>query len=280
MSRPDRVTGLEADPAIARVILTWTSLGFDPLIDHYRIHGVAEPDADFRPSADNLIGKTVYPRYVHQSIAPEGETWTYQVLAVSASGHRGKPSPPLTAESLASVTGTGVEVARIGDFDAKTLEHRFAPAGYAQIPTSYPDAEIDYRQGESTPAEGWPYLLPGPGDAWAGRKVYRARWHLDLDAAPEQDHDLAVWLVDTTRLGGVLQVIVNDTPVADIELPVGSTRGSREGDATVPGSLLLRSYHEPAVPASTLQAGENVIEFVLAEGGWAAWDAVGLFARE
>lgn len=279
MSTPDRVTGLDAEPAIARTMVTWKSLGFHPLIDHFRVHAVPERDADFEPSADNLIAKTVYPRYLHHGLDPVGETWTYRVLAVSDSGSRGVPSRPLSAKSKPSVVGSGQEVARIGEFDGKTLEHRFAPASYASIPTTYPDAEFDYVQGEDQPSTGWPYLLPGPGDAWAGRKAYRGRWHFDLDSQPDQDHDLAVWLVDTTRLGGILRVMINNALLVDIDLPKGATRGSREGDATVPGSTLLRSYHEHPVPAENLRAGKNVIEFILAEGGWVAWDAVGLFAR-
>ncbi len=276
--RPQQVTGLRAAPEIARTVLSWTSLGFEPLIDHYRVHGVPGDGARFEPSADNLVAKTVYPRLEHH-VDPRGETWTYQLVAVSDGGRTGRPSAPLVASSTPSVVATGDPVAVIGDFDGKTVEHRFAPSGYARIPVTYPDAVFEYVDGRDTPSTAWPYLLPGPGDAWAGRKAYTARWHVELPAAPTTDHDLAVWLVDTTRLGGVLRVRVNGTELADVTLAQGATRGSREGDATVPGSALLRAYHELRVPAGRLRAGANVVELVLAEGGWVAWDAVGLFAR-
>ena len=85
--------------------------------------------------------------------------------------------------------------------------------------------------------------------------------------------------MDTTRLGGVLRLRANGDELADLELPVGATRGSRDGDATVPGTALKRARFELPVPAALLQAGQNVIELELAEGGWVAWDALGLFAR-
>lgn len=276
--RPARVTGLTAEPAIARTALSWRSLGFDPLIDHYRVHAVAGTQGRFEPDAGNLVAKTVYPQLVHH-VDPRGETWTYRVVAVSDAGRVGRPSEPLVASSSASVVATGRPVVTIGDFDGRTLEHRFAPSGYTQIPAAHPDAVVEYDQGSDTPATSWPYLLPGPGDAWAGRRTYTARWRFDLADAPAEEHDLAVWLVDTTRLGGTLRVSVGGEVLADVDLPPGGTRGSREGDATVPGTALVRSYHELAVPAARLRQGANEIDLVVADGGWVAWDAVGLFAR-
>jgi hypothetical protein len=277
--RPATVTGLQSRSALATITLTWNSLGFDPLIDHYRIYAVRGDSAPRSLRESDLLAKSVYPRLVHAGLDPAGETWTYTILAVSDAGQRGRASTPLTATSQPSVTATGREVAAIGDFDGRTLEFAFAPSSYARIPVQYPDAVIEYVQGVDEPGAAWPYLLPGPGDAWAGRKEYRARWTLTLDGEPAADHDLAVWLVDTTRLGGTLRISANGEHVTDVDLPAGATRGSREGDATVPGSTLLRSFHELPIPTAALQAGRNVIEFHLAAGGWVAWDAVGLFAR-
>ena len=277
--RPAVVTGLAAEPVLAENSLTWDSLGFNPLIDHYRIHAVPGEDAPAEAEESVLLGKTVYPRFTHAGLGPEGETWTYTVQAVSDAGERGEVSEPVTATSRPSVTATGTEVARIGEFDGRTLEHHLAPASYAQIPERYPEALIEYEDGVDEPGESWPYLLPGPGDAWAGGIPYSARWTVSLEQAPSEDLDLALWLVDTTRLGGVLRLRANGDELADLELPVGATRGSREGDATVPGTALKRARFELPVPAALLQAGQNVIELELAEGGWVAWDALGLFAR-
>lgn len=277
--RPAVVTGLAAEPALVAISLSWDSLGFDPLIDHYRIYGLPGETAPDTADETALLGKSVYPRFRHTGLDVAGETWTYAVLAVTDAGERGEPSAPVTAASEPSVTATGAPVATIGDFDGRTLEHLLAPASYAQIPERFPDALIEYVDGTDAPGEAWPYLLPGPGDAWAGSKAYRARWTVTLEGAPSEDHDLALWLVDTTRLGGLLRIAANGEHVTDLELPVGATRGSREGDATVPGTPLRRALLELPVPAAALQEGQNVIELELAEGGWVAWDALGLFAR-
>lgn len=277
--KPATVTGLTADSALARIQLHWNPLGWEPLIDHYRVYGIRGAHGAWKPTETDLLAKTVYPRLIHDGQDPAGEQWTYAIVAVSDAGDRSKPSAAITAASQPSVTATGREIARIGNFNGKSLELRFAPNGYAKIPPAYPDAVIDYTQNRDTPAAAWPYLLPGPGDGWAGYKAYTARWHLTLPEEPDGDHDLALWLIDTTRLGGRLEVEVNGTRVQDITLVPGATRGSRDGDATVAGSTLVRSFHEFAVPARTLRAGENTVQFRLAEGGWVAWDALGLYAR-
>lgn len=273
------VTGLSAESALARTLLTWTPLGWEPLIDHYRVYGVPGQRPGWQPSEEDLIAKTVYPRWTHHGLEPAGEEWTYAVAAVSDAGSRSAPSGPLVASSAASVTATGIPLATLGQFDGKGLEFRFSPGGYAKIPTTYPLAVFDYNQGEGTPGAGWPYLLPGPGDGWAGYKAYTARWHITLAGVPGGEHDLALWLIDTTRLGGRVEVEVNGSRVQDIVLVPGATRGSREADATVPGTSLVRSYYEFAVPAGLLRTGENLVQFRLAEGGWVAWDAIGLYAR-
>ncbi|MGO1286864.1 MAG: polysaccharide lyase family protein [Brachybacterium sp.] len=277
--QPGTITSLHAAPAVASTTLTWDPLGWDPLIDHFRIYAAAGESAPPEPDEEDLLGKTVYPRFVHDGQDPAGETWTYRVLAVSDAGLRSEPGETVTASSLASVTSTGRAVATIGDFDGRTLEHRHAPAGYTRIPGEHPEALIEYVQGADTPGEAWPYLLPGPGDTWAGSRDYRARWTLTIED-PQTPHDLALWLVDTTRLGGTLRISVDGEHMADVELPLGATRGSREGDANVPGTALMPSYHELEIPQRMLPVGECEIEFHLAAGGWVAWDAIGVFARE
>lgn len=277
--RPDTVTGLRAESSLATITLSWDPLGWDPLIDHFRIYAVPGDRTSVAPQESDLLAKSVYPCFVHEGLDPAGEQWTYLVLAVSDAGQRGKTSELVTATSQPSVTATGREIATIGTFDGKSLEMQFSPSSYSSIPVEYPDALIEYRQGTDQPESAWPYLLPGPGDAWAGRREYRARWTLTLDDHPSTDHDLALWLIDTTRLGGTLQINANQQHVTDLDLPAGATRGSREGDATIPGSTLLRTFHEMPVPAAALQAGDNVIELHMIAGGWIAWDAIGLFAR-
>lgn len=272
--RPGRITGLTSTSHILRTELRWDSLGFDPLIDHYRVHGI--PGArSFEPSPGNLLASTVYPRWVHTGLDPEGHSWSYQVVPVSAAGLVGPRGRGLVARAKPSVTATGTELVRVGSFDARTLEFQYAPAAYASIPKTYPGAVFEHTSGEEI-GSTWPYLLPGPGDAWAGNKVYRQRWTFELDALTD-DPQLAIWLVDTTTLVSTLSIKINSTLLPELPLPIGATKGSRSGDANT-NPLLVRSFHEFGVDRTLFTLGENTIEFSVPTGGWVAWDAIGLYA--
>lgn len=274
MSRPDAVNDLAADGTLRSIDLTWTPLPWSTVVDHYRIHGAADSD-DVEPDDDNLLGKSVYPRYVHAPLDAAGEAWVYRVVTVDAAGRRSEPAPKVAATSTPSITTTGEPVAVVGEFDLRSLEFELAPGDYESIPDAHPDGVIDVQHGDDA-AEHWPYLLPGPGDSWAGNKSYELNWTVPLDAVPSKPA-MAIWLVDTTRLGGRLDVEVNGRVTEQRTLSIGGTRGSRDGDATVPGTGLVPSYHEFSLPADAFEAGDNLVRFTLAEGGWVAWDAIGIF---
>ncbi len=280
MSRPATVTGLETSGALRTITLSWQPLPWTTMIDHYRIYAI---EADGRDAARTLRGlpdrllvaKTVYPRWLHGSRSAAGETWSYLVVAVDAAGSWSRPSPVVVGRSTISITHSGEPLAVVGEFDGRTLEFRYAPSSYPSIPTSYPDAVIDVPDGDDAAAR-WPYLLPGPGDAWAGRRSYALDWTIEL-AEPPANPAMAVWLVDTTRLAGRLDLSVNGAKVKELTLIIGGTQGSRQGDANLPGSPLIPSYYEFDLSAGRFRSGSNTIRFTLAEGGWAAWDAVGLY---
>ena len=52
---------------------------------------------------------------------------------------------------------------------------------------------------------------------------------MTLEGAPSEDHDLALWLVDTTRSAACCASRRDGEHVTALELPIGATRGSREG---------------------------------------------------
>ena len=139
-NKPPQVRGLTAEPTLGRTELTWTSAGFDPLIDHYRVNASR---GDRRPAKSQLVGKTVFPRRTHHDVDPAGEQWTYTVTAVTDAGDAGRPSTPLTLTSEASVSTTGRRLGSLGSYDGKSLEFQFAPADYPKIPEQYPDGVIE-----------------------------------------------------------------------------------------------------------------------------------------
>lgn len=276
--RPPRPAGLTADPRLLALVLRWQPVDSDTLVDHYRVHGLPTARADRRflrdPGDDTLLAKRVYPFHAHTGLAPEGEEWTYVIVAVDAAGTRSKPSEPVRAASRRSVV-VGREVVRLGDFDLRTSGLRFAPGGYKDLAKAFPDGQI--RLGADATTADLPYLLPGPGDAWAGSQPYTLRWELPVDA-PVEGATLALWGVDTTSLGGKLEVALGGTQHT-YNLPKSSNRGSREGDATLPGTPLRPVQFELPLEAGSVKPGA-VLELTVSAGGWIAWDAIGVFVAD
>jgi hypothetical protein len=275
MSGPTPVRDLEAQPALGRIDLTWKAKSYTPLVDHFAVH--ASTDPRFRPGAENLLGKTVYARLRHDNLGPAKQTRYYRVVTVDAAGERSRPSELLRASSVESVTIGGRPVAVIGTFDRKSLELALAPGGYNQFLTRFPNG-VDYTHGVSAAATDWAYLHPGPADKWAGSKAHTFTLRFGLDAVPAKDLALAVWLIDThATIPGRLVVACNGNAVTEAVLEKGATKGSTQGDATVPGTPLRPSIVEVPLPRGALVAGQNVLTFAKPEGSWHAYDAVGVF---
>ena len=264
---PPVVTGIQAEPQLMENYITWEHVSWNVVLDHYRVIGT-DPNG-----VDVLLGKTIFPFFHHSRRDVAGEKWSYYVKVVDASGTESSPSGKATSSSLPSVTA-GIALATIGSFDRKGTEFQYSPEDYKKIVTTHPDQTITVGP-DAKPADV-PYLLPGPGDKWAGSKAYTLKWTVKLDK-PASKAALALWLIDTTKLGGVLDITVNDFH-KQIELPQGATQGSRQGDASGEPTPLRPAAIEFALAEDTLKEGENQLVFTLREGGWLAWDALGIFA--
>ncbi|WP_216094024.1 alkaline phosphatase D family protein [Jiangella alba] len=271
------VTGLRAQGRLGSIVLDWTPVPWDTVVDHYAVYAAADA-ADVEPSPQTLLAKTVYPHFVHSGLGGNARRFAYRVVTVDAAGARSRPSAALAATSQVSVTTSGTPLAVVGDFDGKGLEFALSPNGYNRYPATFPDG-VDFRVGTDAPGTGWSYLHPGPTDSWAGRRTHTFRLRFDLPSVPAGEVWLAIWLIDshaTTPGSAVLDV--NAATVDRLRFERGATRGSLEGDTTVPGTRLRPSYLERPLPSGLLAAGENVLTLVKDEGSWIAWDAIGLFA--
>ena len=268
VAAPPAATGVQAEPQLMENYVTWEPASWDVVLDHYRVIGT-DPNG-----VDVLLGKTIFPFFRHSRRDVVGEKWSYYVKVVDAAGAESSPSGKATSTSLPSVTA-GTALATIGSFDRKGTEFQYSPKDYKKIVTAHPDQTITVGP-DATPADV-PYLLPGPGDKWAGSKAYTLKWTVNLNQ-PTAKTALALWLIDTTKLGGILDVTINDFH-KQVELPQGATQGSRQGDASGDPTSLRPVAIEFALPENTLQEGENELVFTLQEGGWLAWDALGIFAK-
>jgi hypothetical protein len=270
MNQP--VRHLTAHPGLGRIDLTWQARSYTPLVDHFAVYASADPTGP-----GTLLGKTVYARFRHENLGPARQTRYYRIVTVDAAGERSRPTAVSRASSVDSVTISGRPVAVVGTFDRKSLELALAPGGYNQFPTRFPNG-VDYTHGVSSAAADWPYLHPGPADKWAGSRAHTFTLRFGLDAVPATDLALAVWLIDThASTPGRLVVACNGKAVAEAVLEKGATKGSTQGDATVPGSPLRPSIVEVVLPRGTLVAGQNVLTLAKPEGSWHAYDAVGVF---
>jgi hypothetical protein len=274
---PAAVRRLRTTGELGRIQLSWEGEAYHPLVDHYAIYAAESPDVPIGPST--LLGKTVYSSFTHGRLGGAARTFHYRVVVVDAAGERSRPSAPVKGTSAESVTITGRPIATVGAFDQKSLELALAPAGYAQYPTKF-GSDVDFTHGVDAAGADWSYIHPGPSDAWAGRKAHRFTFRFGLTAVPAGEVWLAIWLLDThaTTPGAVI-LALNGAPVREVTLEKGATRGSLEGDATVPGSPLRPSYVELALPKAALVAGENVLTIDKPAGSWHVYDALGVFAR-
>ncbi|TDD63558.1 hypothetical protein E1298_43690 [Actinomadura rubrisoli] len=261
---------------LGRVRLTWEGEAYEPFVDHYAIYGAQKPGFAIGP--DTLLTKTVYASFLHDRMGGRRQNWYYRIVVVDAAGNRSDPSAEVAGHSAESVALSGRPLARVGKFDHKSLELALAPAGYAQYKTRFPNG-VDYTYGEGKPDVDWSYIQPGPADAWAGGKASRTTFRFNLDAVPAGQTWLAIWLIDTHASNpGTLLIGINGTAIPEVKLENGATRGSLEGDATVPGTALKPSYVELVLPRAALRTGKNAVTIDKKTGSWHVYDALGVFA--
>jgi hypothetical protein len=273
MNRPPAITHLTGSGQISSITLDWKPVSWATVVDHYAVYVL-------NSGTFELVGKTVYPHYVHRGLGFTGVPRTYRIVTVDAAGNTSKPSATVAATNLTSVTVSGVPVARVGEFDGKGSELALSPGGYASYPTRFP-SDVDYTFGTSTPSADWSYLLPGPADKWAGSKSHRATFRFELAAVPEKDLDLALWLIDShASLAGTAVLTVNGTEVGRLTFANGATKGSTIADSTYPGSPLKPSYLELPLPRALFRPGQNLLELFKDNGSWLAYDALGIYARK
>ncbi len=150
------------------------------------------------------------------------------------------------------------------------------PRGFLLGPAGYQAYKNDpvYVVGRSSPAADWPYIHPGPDDAWAGSRPHTFTVAFSLgDRVPGGSYVLHVGLADEHDVDPPhLVVAVNDAAAAaGADVPAGGG-GSAGGD---------RSHARPAavavpLPAGSLHAGLNVLRLRTDRGSWMLYDRVSL----
>lgn len=161
---------------------------------------------------------------------------------------------------------------QIGQTDGDNAEFALAPKSYAQFTD-----DGFFVVGESDPKRDWPYVHPGPADAWAGGRQHTFTVIFGVQAAPAAGEcQLQLDLLDTqSKLPPTLALVVNGQPFRR-ELPPGAGDDSIAGQ---PGKGRPQSV-ALAFPAPLLQAGNNRLQITTLGGSWLLYDRVALAVPE
>jgi len=155
---------------------------------------------------------------------------------------------------------------QIGEPDGDTSELALGPGGYREY-----EHEAIFVAGQSRAEADWPYVHPGPVDAWAGGRSHTfAVWFGLREPIPDGRYRLVVELVDTQkphppRLG----VSLNGEAIAEYDTPPGASDSSIEGDPSA-GSP---HRFEVEIEAAALRA-ENRLEITTLSGCWVLYDSL------
>ena len=161
---------------------------------------------------------------------------------------------------------------QIGQVDQDDKEFALAAGGRSD---QYREDAL-YTVGLSKPATDWPYVQPGPADAWAGSRSHEADIYFAVAHPAAQG---------TCRL--TLSFVDTQAPLPpQLEIRVNGQSWTRD---TLPGSsdqsLVQPSKGKPSAvtvdfPAALLTAGVNQVSITTVRGSWMIYDAVTLSAPE
>jgi len=162
----------------------------------------------------------------------------------------------------------------IGTYDHSDAEFALAPAGYESYLTDFPN-DVNYAIGTSAPGQDWPYIQPGPDDAWAGNRVHPFTISYSLPAAPATNPELVIYYLDTqNKVPPAVTVLSNGTSVGTVQTIPGGGNGFLTEPPLVYSSVAV------VIPATTLQAGANTLTIENTSGSWSVYDAVELLPGE
>jgi len=157
---------------------------------------------------------------------------------------------------------------QIGKTDRNTAEFALAPSAHRQF-----SQDGFFIVGASDPAKDWPYVQPGPGDAWAGSRPHTFTIAFGMKAAGQADScQLIIDLVDThNSIPPKLEIRINDQPYS-LDMPTGG------GDASINGDPAAGKTHQIRLgfSASLLKKGINELFITSKTGSWILYDALRL----
>ena len=164
-------------------------------------------------------------------------------------------------------------ILQIGDLDGDYRDLAI-PADYGSYTRQY-DTGVLYTQGRSSAREHWPFVQPGPVDAWAGARRHTHRIAFHLSSPLPRYARLTLALVSTHNvMPPVLQLALNGRS-ARIQLQPGTGDDAlKQASAGRPQQIVS------LVPGSALKTGRNEMVITLVSGSWVLYDAIRLEALD
>jgi len=157
---------------------------------------------------------------------------------------------------------------RIGKVDNDTSEFALGPGDSGRYSSRFPDGAM-FIVGHSDAKKDFPYIQPGPADAWAGSKSHTITIIFAVKAPPKTGEcELLIDFVDThSTKPPRMEIKINDRTF--IRTP---PKGG--GDASGAGDVSKGREHIMTVPfgARVLKAGNNKITITSLEGSWVLYD--------
>ncbi len=163
---------------------------------------------------------------------------------------------------------------QIGKSDNDTAEFALGRADSGQYSSTFPTDAL-YIVGHSDPKQAFPYIQPGPADAWAGHRRHTFTIVFGVESVPAAgDCELLIDFVDThSSKPPKLEIGINDT--AFVRTP---PKGG--GDASGAGQVNKGIEHVMSIrfPCHVLKPGNNTITITSLEGSWVLYDYLKLTA--
>ena len=157
---------------------------------------------------------------------------------------------------------------QIGQPDNDNREFALAPNHYAEFRD-----DGFFVVGRSDPKRDWPYVQPGPGDAWAGGREHTFSIVFGVTNPPATgDCKLRVDLIDTHSSGPPqLRIQINGRAFEQ-----STPRGA--GDESVNGQPAKGKEHKFDItfPAELLKPGANEVNITTVSGSWILYDWIAL----
>lgn len=170
--------------------------------------------------------------------------------------------------ALTPLTGNTAELWRLGATDRNWND--FAIAGDHQAFMRHFAAGVSLTVNQDNPAEAWPYIHPGPEDAWAGGRPQVFKINFSLEAIPESACRFTLALAAThPQSPPRIMISVNGHASDIMQLAAGSSDAAlsnpEKGNAVSPSIVF---------PSAWLQLEHNQIEIANLAGSWMLYDSM------